>query len=82
MSSDSEEENMVDVAIAIAAVKEISLKPSLDTGQGTGDCLLEASISQFHMRPNLGHLLNFKNQDCRKYTVHQEECQSLIVIID
>ena len=60
---------MVDVAIAIAAVKEISLKPSLDTGQGTGDCLLEASISQFHMRPNLGHLLNFKNQDCRKYTV-------------
>ena len=57
------------MAIAIAAVKEISLKPSLDTGQGTGDCLLEASISQFRMRPNLGQLRTYKIQAWRDLTV-------------
>ena len=60
---------MVDVAIKIAAVKEISLKPSLDTGQGTGDCLLEGSISQFHIRPNLGQLCTYEIQVWRDFTV-------------
>ena len=60
---------MVDMAIQMAAVKNISLTPSLDTGKVGGDCLLEASISQFHMRPNLGQLLTYETQDWRTYTV-------------
>ena len=65
------------MAIAIAAVKEISLKPSRDNGQGTGDCLLEASISQFHMRPNLGQLSTYEIQALRDLTVdilEESEC--------
>ena len=67
--SEEEEESMVDVAIQIAAVVNIILEPNIATGKGKGECLFEASISQFHTRHRLGQLLTYETEDWRKFTV-------------
>ena len=60
---------MVEVAIQIAAVKDISLEPSMGTGKGRGECLFDASLSQFHTRPKLGQLLTYETHAWRNFTV-------------
>ena len=72
-SDDSEEEeveeSMVDVAIQIAAVVNIILEPNIAIGKGKGECLFEASLSQFDTRPKLGQLLTYETQAWRDFTV-------------
>ena len=67
--SEEEEEDMVDVAIEIAAVKGITLEPSMGTGKGRGECLFEASLSQFRTRPKLGQPCTYEIQALRNFTV-------------
>lgn len=66
---EEEEESMVDVAIQIAAVVNIILEPNIATGKGKGECLFEASLSQFDTRPKLGQLLTYETQAWRDFTV-------------
>ena len=68
---------MVDVAIQIASVKTISLKASIASEKEEGDCLFQASLSQFHMRPKLGQLCTYETQAWRTFTVdtiEENEC--------